>query len=189
MRVLDHLVVAARTLAEGVDWCEATLGVRPTVGGQHLFMGTHNRVFEVSSAAFPRSYLEIIAIDPSLPAPAHSRWFDLDDPVLQRQLARGPALVHRVDRVDNIEAARNALLADGIDCGAVTQAERGALRWRITLRTDGRRAPTLIEWAGAHPTDAMSGSGVQLDSLSGADLPLSATFTTPRGRVTLAALP
>ena len=46
----------------------------------------------------------------------------------------------------------------------------------------------LMEWAGAHPTDAMSASGVQLDSLSGADLPLSAVFTTPRGRVTLAAL-
>ena len=188
-RALDHLVVAARTLAEGVAWCEATLGVRPADGGQHLFMGTHNRVFDVLSAAFPRTYLEIVAIDPSLPAPAHPRWFELDDPVLQRQLARGPALVHRVDRVDDIEAARAALLADGIDCGAVQQAERGALRWRITLRADGRRAPTLIEWAGAHPTDAMSPSGVQLDSLSGADEPLNAVFTTPRGRVALAALP
>ena len=187
MRALDHLVVAARTIAEGVDWCEATLGVRPTAGGQHLFMGTHNRVFEVSSAAFPRSYLEIIAIDPTLPAPAQPRWFDLDDPALQQQLARGPALVHRVDRVDDIDAARVALLADGIDCGAVMQAERGALRWRITLRADGRRAPTLIEWAGAHPTDAMSASGVQLDSLNGDHLPLSAVFITPRGRVTLAA--
>ncbi|MEP6876777.1 MAG: VOC family protein [Burkholderiales bacterium] len=189
MRTLDHLVVAARTLAEGVDWCEATLGVRPTAGGQHLFMGTRNRVFDVSSAAFPRSYLEIVAVDPSLPAPPQSRWFDLDDPALQEQLARGPALVHRVDRVDDIDAAHTALLADGIDCGVVTQAERGALRWRITLRADGRRAPTLIEWAGAHPTDAMSASGVQLDSLSDDYLPLSAVLITPRGRVTLAALP
>ena len=189
MRVLDHLVVAARTLAEGVDWCEATLGVRPTAGGQHRFMGTHNRVVDVSSAAFPRSYLEIIAIDPSLPAPAYARWFDLDDPALQQPLARGPALVHRVDRVDDLDAERAALLADGIDCGAVMQAERGTLRWRITLRADGRRAPTLIEWAGPHPTDAMSPSGVQLDSLSHADMPLSAVFTTSRGRVTLAALP
>jgi catechol 2,3-dioxygenase-like lactoylglutathione lyase family enzyme len=187
-RALDHLVVAARTLAEGVDWCEATLGVQPTAGGQHLFMGTHNRVFEVSSAAFPRSYLEVVAIDPSLPAPAPARWFDLDDPALQQQLTCGPALVHRVDRVDDIEAARAALLADGIDCGAVTHAERGALRWRITLRADGRRAPTLIEWAGAHPTDAMSPSGVQLASMSAADMPLHAVFTTPRGRVALAAL-
>jgi hypothetical protein len=30
---LDHLVVAARTLDEGVAWCEATLGVTPGPGG------------------------------------------------------------------------------------------------------------------------------------------------------------
>ena len=31
---LDHLVIAARTLAEGLDWCEATLGLRPEAGGR-----------------------------------------------------------------------------------------------------------------------------------------------------------
>lgn len=85
---LDHLVLAARTLDEGVQWCEATLGIRPEAGGQHVFMGTHNRVFAIASAAFPRAYFEIIAIDPALPAPGRTRWFDLDDPALQRMLAR-----------------------------------------------------------------------------------------------------
>lgn len=190
MFTLDHLVVAARTLDEGVDWCEAALGVRPTAGGQHVFMGTHNRVFDVSSPAFARSYLEIIAIDPSLPAPAHARWFDLDDTWMQQQLARGPQLVHWVARVDDIDTARAAMLATGVDCGEVMQAERGALRWRITVRADGRRmqagaAPALIEWAGAHPTDALAPSGVQLEAMSGAGAPLAAVLATPNGRVTL----
>ena len=32
---LDHLVIAARTLGEGLAWCEATLGLRPEAGGRH----------------------------------------------------------------------------------------------------------------------------------------------------------
>ena len=49
---VDHLVVAARTLDEGVAWCEATLGITPTAGGQHPLMGTHNRVFAIGSEAY-----------------------------------------------------------------------------------------------------------------------------------------
>ena len=32
--MLDHLVVMAASLDEGVAWCEATLGVTPGPGGQ-----------------------------------------------------------------------------------------------------------------------------------------------------------
>ena len=214
---LDHLVIAAHTLDEGVDWCEATLGVRPTAGGQHVFMGTHNRVFNVSSARFPRSYVEVIAINPSLPAPPHARWFDLDDAVLRRRLHDdGPRLVHWVARCADIHAARAAMMAAGVDAGEVTDAERmtpgGLLRWRIALRADGRRpcggvAPTLIEWGDRHPTDGLAASGVQLESLrvglAGLDAPLPAAverdatpsapplcavLATPGGRVTLSSL-
>jgi hypothetical protein len=189
---LDHLVVAAHTLAQGEAWCEATLGVRPTAGGQHLFMGTHNRVVDISSPRFARAYLEIIAIDPCVPPPSHARWFDLDDAVLQRELVNAPRLVHWVARVDDIEAARAAQLAAGIDCGTVTRAERGTLRWRITLRADGRRmnggaSPALIEWGEVHPTDAMARSPVRLESLSSAPQALAATLSTPRGPVVLTA--
>jgi hypothetical protein len=206
---LDHLVIAARTLGDGMDWCDATLGLRPTAGGQHLFMGTHNRVFDVSSPRFPRSYVEIIAVDPSLPAPAHPRWFDLDDSAQQQQLARGPQLVHWVARVDDgdIGTVCAAMLRAGVDCGDVMSAERGTLRWRITVRADGRRAlagasPALIEWADAHPTDALTASGVRLEALhvaapalsellpaairGDAVPPLVAVLATPRGTVTLA---
>jgi hypothetical protein len=171
---LDHLVLAARTLAEGLAWCEATLGIRPEAGGQHVFMGTHNRVFSIASATFPRAYFEIIAIDPELPAPGRARWFDLDDAHLQRVLAHGPQLVHWVARCDDITAACAAMLAGGVDCGAPLRAERdtprGLLRWQISLRADGRRplsgaAPALIEWGELHPLDSLAGSGVALESM------------------------
>ena len=177
---LDHLVVAARTLDEGVAWCEATLGIRPEAGGQHLFMGTHNRVFALASAAFPRAYFEIIAIDPSLPPPGRARWFDLDDPVLQRALAQGPRLVHWVARCAEIVSTRAAMLASGVDPGSGESAERatpsGLLRWRITIRADGRRlldgaAPALIEWGDTHPSDTLAQSGVALESMRVAGWP------------------
>ena len=171
---LDHLVVAARSLDEGLAWCETSFGLRPDAGGQHLFMGTHNRVISIASAAFPRAYLEIIAIDPALPAPGRARWFDLDDPALQRTLAHGPRLVHWVARCTDIAAAHAALRAGGVDCGEVQRAERatprGVLRWQISVRADGHRplggaVPALIEWGAVHPSDAMDETGVTILTL------------------------
>ena len=171
---LDHVVVAARNLDDGVAWCEAQFGMVPGPGGQHGFMGTHNRLFSIQSAQFPRAYFEIIAIDPAAQAPGRPRWFDLDRPVLRAALVAGPQLVHWVARTENIALALAEARAAGVDCGEVLQAQRdtdrGTLRWRITVRPDGRRLmrgamPTLIEWSGAHPVDAMPASGVELQKV------------------------
>jgi hypothetical protein len=62
---IDHLVVAAPSLAEGVAWCETTLGLVPGPGGAHALFGTHNRLLRLHSARHPRAYLEIIATDPA----------------------------------------------------------------------------------------------------------------------------
>ncbi len=61
---IDHLVVAAQTLEQGVQWCETTLGIVPGPGGEHLLYGTHNRLFKIATPANPLAYLEIIAINP-----------------------------------------------------------------------------------------------------------------------------
>jgi hypothetical protein len=211
---LDHLVVAARRLDDGVAWCEATLGITPTAGGTHPLMGTHNRVFAIGSPRFPRAYFEIIAIDPAAPVPARTRWFDLDDASLQGALGRGPALVHWVARCGDVRTACAHLKADGIDRGTVLAAERntpgGLLRWQISVRVDGRRLwggalPTLIGWGAVHPTDTLPDSGVKLARFELGGLPdsvlkhlpadieirgaaegsLHATLATPRGRVVI----
>jgi hypothetical protein len=167
---IDHLVFAAATLDEGFAWCRETLGIEPGGGGAHALMGTHNRVFRIDSPQFERAYFEIIAIDPAAPAPAHARWFDLDDPHMRELLAQGPRLIHFVASCDDAEAAVAALASQGIDRGAPIAAQRGALRWKITVRPDGRRLfdgalPTLIQWQGAHPCDSLPRSGVTLQSL------------------------
>ena len=113
--VLDHLVVAARSLDEGVAWCEATLGVTPGPGGRHALMGTHNRLVNLSSDTFPQSYLEIIAIDSEAPPPGRIRWYDLDEEALQAALADGPQLIHWVARSSNLQADLRALSSAGWD--------------------------------------------------------------------------
>ena len=170
MAALDHLVVAARTLAEGVAWCEQTLGITPGPGGKHPLMGTHNRLFAIGSAGCPRAYGELIAIDPEARS-RRTRWFDLDDAVLQAAIAHGPRLVHWVARTAGLDAAVAALAVQGIDAGRVLQASRttpqGELRWRIAVRDDGARLfggalPLPIEWGPIHPADALPDSGVTL---------------------------
>ena len=175
---LDHLVVMAASLSEGVAWCEATLGVTPGPGGEHPLMGTHNRLLKIATPGFPTAYLEIIAINPvaAPPTPTRARrWFDMDDPALRARIAlQGPTLVHAVVSVPDIRAAVAALGAQGLDRGEVLQAARptahGLLQWHITVRADGQRLfdgclPTLIQWGPAHPTDHMPASGVTLHSL------------------------
>ncbi|WP_422098125.1 VOC family protein [Variovorax sp.] len=177
---VDHLVIAAASLAEGVAWCEATLGVVPAPGGAHPLMGTHNRLLNVASDAHPRAYAEIIAIEPgkSPSRPKTRRWFDLDDAELQAGLARhGPRLIHFVARVPDARAAIQALAREEhahIDRGHLLEASRdtaaGRLEWQIAVRDDGQRLfygalPTLIQWGPVHPVDAMPASGLALRSL------------------------
>lgn len=190
---VDHLVVAAATLDQGAAWCAATLGVAAGPGGKHPLMGTHNLLMSIGSPAFPRSYLEIIAIDPQAPAPARRRWFDLDEPALRATLAYGPRLIHWVARCDDVAAECAALASAGIDRGQVLQAERdtprGLLRWRISVRRDGARLyggalPTLIEWGDTHPADDLPASGVQIESLGVGMLPEAAARRLPAGTAT-----
>lgn len=173
---LDHLVVLADTLAQGVAWCEATLGVVPAPGGQHPLFGTHNRLLALGGAAFAQAYLEIIAIDPAAGDPGRTRWFDMDDQRLRRQVrAQGPQLIHWVARVPELARAAAAWAALGLERGAVLPASRmtprGLLEWQITVREDGQRLldgclPTLIQWGAVHPADALPASGIALESLS-----------------------
>lgn len=173
--VVDHLVVAAATLEQGVRWCEATFGITPAAGGSHPMMGTHNRLVRLGGQQYSRCYLEIIAIDPGAPAPTTARWFDLDQPALQAAVARQPRLVHFVARCSDAAGAALALRERGLDPGQLASAERqtpaGPLRWQITIRPDGQRlchgtVPALIQWSGAHPMDTLPDSGVELLGLT-----------------------
>lgn len=212
---VDHLVVAAATLDQGVAWCERTLGVTPGPGGRHAIFGTHNRLLKIASDAYPQAYLEIIAIDPEAPAPARPRWFGLDD----TDLSTGPRLIHWVGRSPMLDMHRWGLITVGEPPGDPVAASRetpnGLLQWQILVPADGRlrcggALPTLIQWQGTHPAETMPDSGVVLKALTTRSVPprarevlrlrgitaatdsgpaLQAQLSTPRGEVTLSSQP
>ncbi len=183
---IDHLIVVAKTLETGVQWCEATLGITPGPGGEHAQHGTHNRLFKIATPSHPLAYFEIIAIDPNAKKSANSltkRWFDMDNPDLQASVATEPRLVHFVGSTTELQAARAALKSQGIDRGPALpgsrHSRRGVLHWHMTVREDGQRLfdgalPTLMQWGKAdaaeplrlHPRNSLPRSGVTLQSLA-----------------------
>ena len=183
---IDHLVVVAATLSQGVQWCEDTLGITPGPGGEHEKQGTHNRLFKIATPRYPLAYFEIIAINPHADPALRSknaRWFDMDDPTLQKSVAKQPKLLHFAAGTSDIKAARQAWFDQGIDRGTVIHANRrtakGLLHWQFTLRPDGQRLfqgclPSLIQWGKPgeadpqrmHPRNTLPRSKVSLERLS-----------------------
>jgi len=161
----DHLVLAAASVADGIEYVAALTGATPRPGGQHVAMGTHNALLKLGE----RLYLEIIAIDPAGGKPARPRWFGLDRIDLQADLQERPRLIHWVARTGDIDAL---VAACPVALGPVHAMARGAFRWRITIPDDGSLpgrgvVPTLIRWdVPTHPADALPASGVTLVQLA-----------------------
>lgn len=154
----DHIAIAAEELAAGAAALGQTLGQELEPGGKHAAMATHNRLLSLGAT----EYLEVIAIDPAAPPPAHPRWFDLD------RFSGPPRPQAWIARVDDLDAAL-ARAPAGI--GTPRDLERGDLKWRIALPEDGRQPlgglfPALIEWRGpAHPAARLPDRGWRLEAL------------------------
>ncbi|MGS0895580.1 VOC family protein [Burkholderia stagnalis] len=178
---LDHLVIAARTLDEGVRHVVAALGIEPAGGGRHPLMRTHNALF----GAWDGLYLEVIAIDPDAPGasdaaapPPRARFFGLDEPAMQARLAQGPFLAHWVARVDRPRGLALWQRQYPARIAPVVAMRRGDLTWGLTVPDDGAfpawqgagdgLLPSLIQWDSArHPADALPHDGVALTALKG----------------------
>ncbi len=176
---LDHLVIAARTLDEGTAYVADTLGAEPAGGGAHPLMRTHNRLFGLWGGA----YLEVIAVDPDAPPPApgaaRPRLFALDEPTLHARIARQPALVHWVARVEpprHLDVWRRQY-PERIP--PVVRMRRGDWSWSLTVPADGAfpstaggqpglgLAPSLIQWDTArHPSHALPHGDIALDAFT-----------------------
>lgn len=207
---LDHIAVAARTLAEGVAYVERQLGVSVPPGGEHRQMGTHNHLLRLDDDLF----LEVIATNPNAPM-TRKRWFALDDPQMQAGL-RPARLCSWVVRTEVIDELLPTLPKE---CGPAVAISRGSFSWKISVPDDGSLPyagafPTVIEWSspGPHPAVNMIDHGCALLRLEvehpesatiaktlqplfkdprvvlrpGPEVRLLATLLTPRGPRTLA---
>ncbi len=164
MNRLDHLVVAAETLQQGVDYIRSTLAVDIPEGGVHKTMGTHNHLMQLGNDA----YIEVIAINPQAAVPRHPRWFNLDDALMRASLHRQPRLITWVMNTANIKAVEHGSV---FSIGIPTELSRDALSWRVGLTEDGRLlanglVPYVIQWnTRQHPSESMADRGCRLQSL------------------------
>jgi len=153
---LDHLVVTAGSLDEGVEHVRRQLGVDMQKGGEHALMGTHNFLLKLGE----KLYLEVIAPNPEVPPPGRPRWFELDS-------ARTPRLATWVARCDDVRAVASSSL------GKIESMSRGNFEWLMTVPEDGRLhlggiAPTLLQWRSKdHPAETMKDHGCSLVRLEG----------------------
>jgi hypothetical protein len=201
---IDHLVYAVPDLDGAVDDLEQRTGVRAGAGGRHTGLGTHNALLTLG----PTTYLELIAPDPSQPAPAGPRPFGVDD-------VGGPRLAGWAITVDDIDAAIADARRLGYDPGDPIAMQRTTpdgttLHWQLTLNAiAGGPLPFLIAWGDTPHPATTAPEGLRLVSFSvgapdagavtatlhalGAELPvtpaptvtLTAEITTPAGPLTL----
>ncbi len=164
MQKIDHLIVAASSLAEGEAWVREQLGVAIATGGKHAAMATHNLLMQLGNGV----YLEVIAIDPGAGPPRRPRWFGLDSELMRASLRRGPRLITWALNTDDLAGL---VARCDFDLGVPTRLTRDRLEWQIALTDDGRLLadgllPYCIQWhSQPHPALAMADPGCRLRQL------------------------
>ena len=161
---IDHLVIGAKTLSQGVNYVREQLGVEMPFGGVHTKMGTHNHLMRTGKNTF----LEIIAINHDIDPPDRPRWFGLDDPFIRQQIDRQPSLLTWVVNTHDIKklAQRST-----VSLGKAELISRGQLNWYFGLPDDGRliaggMLPYVIQWqTDKHPSKNMIDLGCNLERM------------------------
>jgi len=161
---LDHIVIGAASLEQGVAYVKERLGVEIPKGGEHPAMGTHNHLMQLGGGVF----LEVIAINPMAPAPSRPRWYGLDDPYVRCRLKREPQLLTWVVNVADIVSVQAQAQ---FSFGEAIPVSRGDLNWLFGIPDDGRLLaggllPYLIQWqTEVHPVGRMRDMGCRLRGL------------------------
>ncbi len=165
MNNLDHIVIAADSLDQGINYVRSRLGIEIPKGGFHRTMGTHNHLMQLGNDA----YLEVIAIDPEARAPTRPRWFGLDDALVRATIKQEPRLITWVMNTADFHQVANSA---GFDIGVPTALSRDDLEWEIGLTDDGRllaggMLPYCIQWHSTpHPSRGMADFDCLLQSLT-----------------------
>lgn len=161
---IDHIVIGADSLEQGMDALQKTLGVVLPKASKHEAMSTHNCVAPVGN----ESFIEILSVDPDAPMPNRARWFDMDNPHVQARFKKNACAYHWVVGTTDLDAV---MANSPIDMGEVVTFTRGERSWRLNIPKDGSLSengliPTFIEWSpGAHPSTGMKELGLTLESV------------------------
>lgn len=161
---IDHIVIGAESLKQGVEYVKNCFGVDMPYGGVHRKMGTYNHLMQLGDGVF----LEVIAVNHEIEPPNRPRWYGLDDPFIRQQIKLQPTLLTWVVNTRNI----NTLIRQAsFSIGKAELIRRGELSWYFGLPDDGRllaggMLPYAIDWlTDKHPSKRMADLGCRLHSL------------------------
>jgi len=161
--MLDHILLGASGLEEGIAFVKQHTGVTAAFGGVHPGRGTRNALVSLGE----RHYLEIIAPDPAQPgSPDHYHLKTLTAPRLVGWAA------HPGDLNAFAGHLRNASLAfDGPTPGSRRRPDGRLLEWKTLNLHDDQSGllPFFIEWSAGtvHPSaDAPPGCKILRFELS-----------------------
>lgn len=148
---VDHLIIGAPDLDEGMARARELLGVEPARGGQHPGFGTRNALVSLGKGR----YLEIVAPDPNQPDPVGPRLFGIDDleaPRLVTWSAKGKELENLVS-----EAGTHGAGLGSVRSGGRKRPDGSILSWTVTdpfMPREGGVVPFFIDWGGTpHPSE------------------------------------
>jgi hypothetical protein len=208
---VDHLLLGAADLDQGIAWAEKRLGVKAAIGGVHPGVGTRNALLSLGG----RQYLEIIAPDPA----QINYSFSVDVRKLAKPRLITWAAAPAGGRIDEVAALakRAGCEVIGPRDGSRARPDGKLLKWKTMAVSNQLGAagieliPFFIEWTAEsiHPSlDSPKGCrllSLELDHPNAAgvremlgklklDVPvkqskearLKALIDTPKGKLTLA---
>jgi hypothetical protein len=161
---VDHVILGAADLEEGIRLIKEKTGLTPVIGGSHPGVGTRNALLSLG----PGHYMEIMAPDPE--QHEYKGRFDL-------RLLKQPQLVGWAAGTADIEALADQARGAGIhvagpEAGARRKPDGTVLQWRtLSVQNPFRTAeldpvPFFIQWGDGvpHPSrDALT--SCRLESL------------------------
>lgn len=165
---LDHLIYVVPDLEAALPAVEASLGVRPVLGGCHPEWGTWNAILSLGSDV----YLELVARDPIHSAAVGSPVVDFGEEVLPPgglfgvDRIRTPRLATWCVRVEGLADRSAAASRVGWNVGSFLEGSRERpdgtrVSWRISDPTGDREGgvvPFLIAWGKTtHPSRGIPG--------------------------------
>ena len=142
MLKLDHIVLAAQTLDEGITFVEERLKLKLDKGARHDMFGTHNRLLALGNC-----YFEVIALDPKAKPTQRALWYELGD------FSGVPRLITWVCETDDMTRDLSQL---PYNAGKAIRVTRDDLVWDLTIADNGKLplngcAPSIIDWKGTQP--------------------------------------
>ncbi|CAB9508369.1 expressed unknown protein [Seminavis robusta] len=160
---IDHLVYVTPDLESAIQEFEDKTGVRPTKGGRHLGLGTHNAFLALGNGR----YLELFAPDPEAEVPLQTIiGVDGPKPRLSTFCCRSPGIETLIQHFQSsIDDVYKDLLPQSVESGSRTnEADGTTISWRIASEKHavpseelpmGGLLPFYIDWGDSfsvHPS-------------------------------------